>query len=68
MSAGENTKQGELAPPPGFEIIRASSLDPIFGSFRQWAYRGTVDGVAAQGSGYCSPEDACRAAWGVLRG
>ena len=68
MSAGKASEGDQVAPPPGFDVMPARVLDPIFGVVGQWAYRGAVDGASARGSGYRSREDACRAAWGVFRG
>lgn len=56
----------ELAPPPGFVVMRSSDLDPLSGCSDRWAYRGGFNGRALYGCGLESREAAFRAAWGAV--
>ena len=62
MSSRE-TDRREAEPPPGFEVMRSSDLDPLFGTFDRWAYRGRVGEQTRIRSGLESRAAACRAAW-----
>jgi hypothetical protein len=60
-SDGSNRR--DVEPPPGFEVMRSSDLDPLFGTFDRWAYRGRVGERTRIRSGLESRAAACRAAW-----
>lgn len=50
-------------PPPGFVVRRACELDPLFGAFNRWAYRGRIGARTIVASGMQSYSAACEAAW-----
>ena len=53
----------ELAPPPGFVVMRSSEIDPLSGCSDRWAYHGEFNGRAMYACGHKSREAAYRAAW-----
>lgn len=54
-------------PPPGFEVIRSVELDPLFGTWDRWAYRGQVGQMSRIRSGLESRAAAVEAAWEAYR-
>jgi len=65
MSSGDASER-DLEPPPGFEVMRSNQLDPLFGAWDRWAYRGRVGKRTVIGSGLESRAAACREAWAAF--
>lgn len=66
MSSDDASERG-LEPPPGFEVMRAVQLDPLFGAWDRWAYRGRVGERTVIGSGFTSRSAACSDAWATFQ-
>jgi hypothetical protein len=59
----ESTDRRGARPPVGFEVMRASDLDPEEGREDRWLFHGRVYGRSYLRAGFDSRESACRAAW-----
>jgi hypothetical protein len=63
MASYDGTSRRRREPPPGFEVMRASELDLLHGSYDRWVYRGVGVNFSRIRSGLKSRDAACLAAW-----
>jgi hypothetical protein len=59
----ESTDRRGARPPIGFDVMRASELDPEEGREDRWLFHGRICGRGYLRAGFDSRESACRAAW-----
>ncbi len=64
--SSDDASERDVEPPPGFEVMRSIQLDPLFGVWDRWVYRGEVGDRTVISSGLTSRYAACRAAWGAF--
>ena len=64
--SSDDARERDVEPPPGFEVMRAVQLDPLFGGYDRWAFRGRVGERTVIGSGLESRAAACREAWAAF--
>lgn len=49
--SSDDASERDVEPPPGFEVMRSVEIDPLFGAWDRWAYRGSVGAMTVIGFG-----------------
>jgi hypothetical protein len=63
MREPKSTDRRGTKPAPGFQVERESDVDPEFGRFDRWLYRGRVNGRTRLRAGISSEAEAMRCSW-----